>query len=436
MATSPISGDEKRQALERVLGSRAFARSDQLRAFLRFVCEAELAGRAQQLNEYALGVSVLGRPADYSPAEDSCVRSRAYELRNKLKTYYGTEAPDDPIEIQIDKGAYVPRFERRGRTETSAPPEAESSPPPAPAPDTTRASVTAPPARRARASFAALAIGAALAASGLALFLAARAPRPAATEVPALATPEMRALWQPFLDSNVPLLISFEIRLFFYAPPTGLVVRDYQTNQPSEVARSKPLRDFQERTGAEELRPTYDYADFGAVHAGFLLGRLLRRQVALKHSSSLGFQDLWNSNIVFIGKPNLNPTIRYALQGKDFVETEHGTGIRNLHPRPGEPELWTNAMTHGAGVKYALVTVLPGPQSGRRMLILSGAGAELMWALAESVTDPTRVRELMTPLLTPSGDAPPAFQVVVEATFEANVPVKIRFVSHRVTKDA
>ena len=68
MVTSPISGDEKRQALERVLGSRAFARSDQLRAFLRFVCEAELAGRARQLNEYALGVSVLGRPADYAPA--------------------------------------------------------------------------------------------------------------------------------------------------------------------------------------------------------------------------------------------------------------------------------------------------------------------------------------------------------------------------------
>src|SRR5437762_10414147 len=109
----PVSDEEKRQALARVLDSRTFGRSDQLRAFLRYVCEAELDGRAHQLNEYALGVSVLGRREGYSPAEDSTVRSRAYELRNKLKGYYQDEAPEDPIQIEIDKGAYVPRFQRR-----------------------------------------------------------------------------------------------------------------------------------------------------------------------------------------------------------------------------------------------------------------------------------------------------------------------------------
>src|SRR5215471_6005172 len=87
MVSDLISTDEKRQALDRVLASRTFGRSDQLRSFLRYICEAEFEGRAQGLNEYVLGVSVLGRPPDYSPAEDSCVRSRAYELRNKLKTY-------------------------------------------------------------------------------------------------------------------------------------------------------------------------------------------------------------------------------------------------------------------------------------------------------------------------------------------------------------
>ena len=65
MAPVPISGDEKRQALDRVLESRTLGRSDQLRSFLRYVCEAEFEGRAQQLNEYAL--SVLGRPADSAP---------------------------------------------------------------------------------------------------------------------------------------------------------------------------------------------------------------------------------------------------------------------------------------------------------------------------------------------------------------------------------
>src|SRR5436190_3380450 len=109
--TPPV--DERRQALERVLESRTFSRSERLRAFLRYVCEAEFEGRAQQINEYALGVSVLGRSPEYSPAEDSSVRTRAYELRNKLRSYYESEGADDPLQIEIDKGAYVPRFVRR-----------------------------------------------------------------------------------------------------------------------------------------------------------------------------------------------------------------------------------------------------------------------------------------------------------------------------------
>src|SRR6516164_3794944 len=112
MVSDLISIEEKRQALERVIASRTFSRSDQLRSFLRYICEAEFEGRAHELNEYVLGVSVLGRPADYSPTEDSCVRTRAYELRNKLKSYYRVEAPDDPVQIEIRKGAYIPQFQR------------------------------------------------------------------------------------------------------------------------------------------------------------------------------------------------------------------------------------------------------------------------------------------------------------------------------------
>src|SRR5688572_839930 len=96
----PITLVEKRAALDRVLQSRALGRSEQLRALLRFVCEAEFAGRAHDLNEYTLGVSVLRRPSGYSPSEDSCVRSRAYELRSRLRAYYEDEAPEDPLRIE------------------------------------------------------------------------------------------------------------------------------------------------------------------------------------------------------------------------------------------------------------------------------------------------------------------------------------------------
>ena len=79
---APVSIEEKRQALLRVLGSRGFGRSEQLRAFLRYVCDAEMEGRGHEVNEYALGVSVLRRPAGYSPAEAELMWALAEAVTN------------------------------------------------------------------------------------------------------------------------------------------------------------------------------------------------------------------------------------------------------------------------------------------------------------------------------------------------------------------
>ncbi|HTV25409.1 MAG TPA: hypothetical protein VMG12_42230 [Polyangiaceae bacterium] len=378
----PASDDEKRQALARVLDSRALGRSEQLRNLFRYVCEAEIEGRGQELNEYVLGVSVLGRPAGYSPAEDSCVRSRAYELRNRLRVYYESEAPDDPIRIAIDKGGYCPRFERALPT----------LPPPAPG----------------------------------ALRVASE---------PSLSTPELFALWGPLLDGKAPLLIAFDVRLFFFSPASGLVVRHYQANDPADAAHSAPLAAFRERMGEVELRETRDYADFGSVHAAFLLGRLLSGapiDVGLKHSSSLDWQDVWNSHLVFIGKPNLNPIVRSMLDGKDFRADELGV-VHNTRPLPGEVEQYHSASSHGMGEKYALITRARGPQRGRYVLLLTSAAAELMWALAESVTNPEHAAELLSHVRLPSGRYPEEFQIVIRATFASNVPVGIDYVTHHVT---
>jgi hypothetical protein len=433
MISSDVSDDEKRQALARVLASRTFARSDQLRAFLRYVCEAELEGRAHQLNEYALGVSVLGRPDGYSPAEDSGVRSRAYELRNKLKSYYGEEAPDDPLQIEIEKGAYVPRFRRRFAAPDADPPAV--TPPATPIPDERAAPDVRPPPegrpypRRVIAAVAGLVI----ATLAVVSFRASRSPA-AGGLAPRAVTREMDALWRPFLDGNAPLLISFEIRMFLFAPATGLVVRDWQTNQKEDVARSKVLTAFRERMGADELVETYDYADVGAVQAAFLLGHILNRDVGLKYSSALGWEDIWNGNVVFVGKSNVNPAIRRVLRDGDldFVDSDFGSAVLNLRPAPGELAEYKNATTHGAGKKYGVISVLPGPQPGRHMMLLTGSGAELMWALAQSVADPAREREIFSHLVGPSGEVPVSFQILIEATFESNVPISIRYVTHHV----
>ena len=104
--------EERKLALEKALHSHTFARSEQLKAFLRFICEADTLRPGAPLTEYVIGVEVLHRPEGYSPAEDSSVRTRAYELRQKLEQLYSKELPDEAIQIAMPKGTYSPQFVR------------------------------------------------------------------------------------------------------------------------------------------------------------------------------------------------------------------------------------------------------------------------------------------------------------------------------------
>jgi hypothetical protein len=100
---------EKRAALEQVLQSATFTRASQVRNFLRYICEMEMAGRGAALHEYLIAVEAMGRPAAYSTDSDSSVRRRAYALRQKLESVYANELTTARIRIEVPKGAYVPR---------------------------------------------------------------------------------------------------------------------------------------------------------------------------------------------------------------------------------------------------------------------------------------------------------------------------------------
>lgn len=107
--------EQARLAMEEVLRSATFSRSEQLRSFLRYVCERTLAGSGKDINEYSVAVEALGKPPDFSPAEDSSVRRSAYDLRQKLHKYYHEERPESEIRIELPKGSYAPRFVEAAR---------------------------------------------------------------------------------------------------------------------------------------------------------------------------------------------------------------------------------------------------------------------------------------------------------------------------------
>jgi hypothetical protein len=93
-----------------ILEGPAFQGSARSRAFLQFVVEETLAGRKALLKERTVGVSVMGKPADYDTGADSTVRVRANEVRKRLAAHYEAVAPRGGIRIELPPGAYAPRF--------------------------------------------------------------------------------------------------------------------------------------------------------------------------------------------------------------------------------------------------------------------------------------------------------------------------------------
>jgi hypothetical protein len=96
--------------VEAVLASSGFERAEQLRSFLRYICEMELSGHGAELSEYVIGVEALGKPPGYSTGDDSSVRRRAHDLRQRLDEVYVGELASARVRIELPKGRYAPRF--------------------------------------------------------------------------------------------------------------------------------------------------------------------------------------------------------------------------------------------------------------------------------------------------------------------------------------
>ena len=113
-----------RAGLDRVLVSDAFRAAPQLSAFLSFVVERTVEGRAAELKGYTIAVEGLGRPADFNPQLDPIVRVEAGRLRRALAQYYAGDGRDDPVQISMPVGGYVPVFTWFGGEGNRAMPDA------------------------------------------------------------------------------------------------------------------------------------------------------------------------------------------------------------------------------------------------------------------------------------------------------------------------
>lgn len=329
---SPISNEQKRHAIAEVLTSATFARSDQLRNFLNFICTQELAGNGQSINEYLIGVEVLGRPTSYAPSEEATVRNRAHVLRKKLQEFYDQEGAASPIRIELPKGSYCPYFcatpaDHSPRPELTATFHASSALPDLIEPQIFTANDVNPPATMARAKMDRRKMwGLALTAVAVAAMLFSWAAWKLVP--PKVAQTALEEFWSPVLTSAHPVLICQSSTVVYLLSGK---TKEKQFNNQSQLA-SQELATYEidpnEQVPGSDLIPLKDaYMSISNAQATMKLFDLFGRfhkPSQFKISSAANFAEMRNAPSVLPGAFNNRWTMsltnkqRFAFEERGF----------------------------------------------------------------------------------------------------------------------
>jgi hypothetical protein len=400
-----------RAQIDRITQSKTFEASDVHRRLLQYLSEKSIAGEADRLKEYTIGIEAFGKPESYDPKQDSIVRLQVGRLRQKLAVYYQTEGVGDPIVVNLPKGAYRLVFDAAAADLVPA--------------------VEHPP----RHWTPVLAIGLAVMSAWaiVATVMAVRSHRQAAPVADAW-TPELEALWQPFLDSSRATMVCLGTPLFVRFPNFGFF-RDPKSNDWQEIEKSDRIGAARNALGKEML-PSYAFTGAGEASAAFLLGRLLatrKKEMRITRSSILSWQQIADEDVIFLGPPKFNLQLDSAALTHD-ITVEPG-GIRNRKPAGSEPAFLEDRIQPGRtseGETHALISRTAGPSGAGELLVIAGNASADTLAAAEWLTQPWRAKELAAKLRGSSGEIPRHFQAVIQVEFKQGIPVQSSYVYHHV----
>ncbi len=412
--------DERWQLVERILATSPFQKSARLPDLLRFLAERCIHGHTEDLTEYRIGSAVFGKPADYSPTEDSSVRVHVRQLRLKLHEYFDCEGRDSRIVVEIPKGAYTPVF----RTVKSAAEE----PPQLPA--------IAEPAKRIWAfNLVPWILSAAMAIVAIVLWHQLRVVGGQSSVVP----------W----------------------PLTEVFGKDEQTHAVVADTSYGMLRIAGEKPGSLEqyLSPKYQqiflpaqmserenrivnyisnssltsYADVVVVSE--LSNLLGKDRLTVRSARDLRLRDMREGNYILIGSPGSNPWVSLFEDKLNFVESEGVVGestkfFQNKHPRQGEQEQYHGLGFAGTtGADFATISVLPTESAHRNVLIIQGLQQEGTEAAGLLLADPEGRKRLEDALgITANTPMPVYFEAMIRTTAVAGASSGTEIVATRIIK--
>lgn len=428
---SAIPTSERDYALQLVLQSRTFARSDQLRAFLEYICALETEGRGDEIKEYAIAVEALGRPETFSATEDSIVRTRAHALRAKLEQLYAEELPDAPVRIELFKGSYRPHF--------------ISNEPKQPAVVSSGVAVNTPSLIRKLALCTLL--GILLGAVGSwAIVKSTGSTLPAPSQLVAEA-------WGSLVtaDSGRRILVAV-------ASPLHLQILPRQTKPVERVSLEAPPIVYDWYSRYDGIRPDeklYLFLRDGSTRFGDAMAAssvirtvgMAGRDFEIMPERVVPTAMFQDRDVVLIGNPDFSARIaRLLAKGRfdvKFDETTHLRTIVRLADKKVASKKIYAAKSMGDGVltSFGLVSVFPGERFSRddggdglhRTLVFSGSHSSCAVGAAEYFSSEVHLKKLKEKL---RGEGyltfPPSYQVLVRCTASGLVPLGVAYEAHSV----
>ena len=394
--------------VERLTESSLLHGSEALCRLLRYLAEQYFAHPGISVKEYELATEVFGRPADFDPRMDSTVRVQTGRLRSKVAEYYGSAGSEDPIVLEIPKGSYSLSFHYRAALKTAALTPAQPVAvivPVEPLPLQGRKSP-------ARLGWIVLS-GATLLIVGVAMFLYFRTVHSNKRLVEEqAATESMRRFWQPFIQAPDRPWVIFSNAEFVGRPQDGIRYFD-----PSRDSRADILDHY---TGVGEV---LGVAELSRVFTE------LHHEIKIKRGRLLALDDVKTNDVIFLGSPAENLTLREIPTTQDFVFRRIESGSRkgdtelvNVHPRPGEPGVFIASASLPITEDFGLIGLTPGINPQRAILVLAGTTTMGTQAAAEFVSRESTLKTLVDEMPSRGASIKP-FEAVIRVRISGGVPV-------------
>jgi hypothetical protein len=400
--------------VEKLANSSALHSSESLRKLLRYLARHALEHPGTPLKEYQIATEEFGRPPDFDPAVDSMVRVQAGRLRAKLAEYYATEGVEDPVRVELPKGAYFLSFHHRQPGDFHHHTSASA--------DDGLHHHDSQAAGSARWLLAVVVLSVLLAAALAALFFSWRGSPVASASHAEPAPTSLQVFWRPFLRGPDQPWVVFSNAAFVGRPETGM--RYYNpAHDPSEAV-------WDHYTGVGEVLAVHklDQA-FGTLH----------RQIRVKRGSLFSLDDVKNNDLIFVGSPSENLTLQEIPGTHEFVFQRLDSGprkgdlaIANVHPQQGESKFYLASPSSSPITEdYAVIGFLPGLDPSRSVLMIAGTTTFGTQGAVEYVCGPDSLAELLLRLsLSDSGELKP-FEALLRVKVTKGVPVETELVSLR-----